>query len=656
MKRIVLVLALMLVSVGGAWAAPLTFSPLFSSDMILQRGIRVPVFGCANPGERVTVTFGDRAATAQAGNDGRWKAYLAPMPPSEQPQTLAVSSVDDPSRTVSAANVLVGDVWICSGQSNMERTISSFSVLAPALKDVVDPNVRLFSLRPAIRSDTPRETPIIDMYPPDNRWHMAQGKALMNMSPAAFFFGRKLESDTGVPVGLILSATGGSMVEAWLPPDFCAAHRDQIPEGETFAGCPGASLYNGMIAPLTSFAIKGFIWYQGESNASFADRYASLFSALITGWRSAWGEGDIPFLYVQLPGFRPGDIYGEAWAWLREAQQQALSLKKTGMAVTTDLGEYSDIHPQNKQPVGERLALLAEMLDGRRVDALAPVYRRSDIHGDHIVAWFDHAAGGLITKRVALNKAAGLPPGEDPDAFVVPSDKVAGFTICGADGKFVPAEAEIHGDSVSVRTDLVRHPVAVRYAWSGFPLCNVFSQGGLPLAPFRTDHFPMPLFSGPLVASAPFTSAADLGVPLRILPSTGESKNVDVTVAGLTAYRTAKISAGQGRFMYADVDDSAFKNGATSHVVFTLVYYDEDPGTILVLYDSSDPAVHGANGAGSWKPLGRVTSGGTSTWRKVEFEVSDALLSRRLNGADMRIQWSEDVDRAIAGLYVRAAK
>jgi sialate O-acetylesterase len=286
-------------------------------------------------------------------------------------------------------------------------------------------------------------------------------------------FGRKLNEDLGVPIGLIDANKGGTRAELWMPKDLF---------GETPPSENGpSSLYNGIIAPLQPFAIKGVIWYQGESNAgTVADclAYGTTFPSLITAWRRDWGQRDFPFLFVQLASFRKKaeEPVDELWPLLRDSQVKALSLPNTGMAVAIDLGEEDDINPHRKQALAERLALAATRVAyGKDVIISGPTFKKMEIKGSNAVVAFDNVGGGLVARDVVLDK------------YHLGAAELRGFAVCGGDRKFVWAHAEIVGDTVVVSSPEVSDPVAVRYAWSDFPLCNLYNVEGLPAVPFRTD-------------------------------------------------------------------------------------------------------------------------------------------------------------------------
>jgi len=640
----------------------LTLASVFCNYMVLQRGIRVPVWGTASPGDKVTVQFAGRTKSAKAGPDGRWSVTLAPLPASHEPREIRISSSIDKLQS-SITDVLVGDVWVCSGQSNMEWPVGSSNNAVGETAAASYPNIRLFTV--------PRKAELKPGLDLGASWCPCTPDSIGLFSAVGYFFGRELHRKTGVPIGLINASWGGTIAEAWASRDALMAnpffrrvvkeyetelvaptearkslmekqaewarlhdHKDTDNTGEArgwhqadasvtdwkemdlprnwqsagheysgifwfrreievpadwagrdltlslgptdksdvtyfngtrvgsltmedrpdawctprvytvpgalvkagrsviavrvtsniyqggFIGVPsqmrlvpagagdatsiplagvwryaieanyglvppapppprGAGnpnspyvLFDNMIRPLLPFAIRGAIWYQGESNAGQARRYQTLFPLMIQSWRDAWKQGDFPFLFVQLANYslakhEPAE---SAWAELREAQTMTLELPKTGMAVITDVGEAMDIHPRNKQDVGLRLALpaLAAVHGFKGLVYSGPIYKAMRREKDRIRLDFEHVGGGLVVHGPALS----------------------GFAIAGADKRFVWADAVIDGDTVVVSSPQVPKPVAVRYAWADNPPCTFYNAADLPASPFRTDTWP----------------------------------------------------------------------------------------------------------------------------------------------------------------------
>lgn len=490
---------------------------LFSSNMVLQRDIPVPVWGTASPGEQVTVSFHGQTVSAAADEQGRWSLNLQPMPACSTGAVLTVRG----SRTQAFENVLVGDVWLCSGQSNMDHSMRMLHLPEEEIQAATNyPQLRLFK----VDYKTNPEQPEAEV---QGEWAVSGYEAAADFSATAAYFGRALCRDLDVPIGLIHSAWGGTPAGSWtsremleqLPfmvgklQDADCAIRDYDPaaaqadyerllaewkQKKEAGGDPGfepqlwnphtspwmpATLYNGMIAPLVPMAIRGVIWYQGEANAGWHWVYRESFGALIEDWRNHWGQpfspeaagvslGNFPFLFVQLANFmerqtQPVESVSSTWPYLREAQQQVLALPNTAMAVTTDVGEADDIHPRDKKSVGERLALAARALAyGEDLVFSGPLFQGLEIRGHEAILSFDHTGSGLMVKGETLK----------------------GFAVRGERGGWHWGEARTDGHTVVVSADEVPEPVAVRYNWANNPVGNLYNREGLPAAPFRSDE------------------------------------------------------------------------------------------------------------------------------------------------------------------------
>ncbi len=466
-KHPFLVLTALALLTGPAARADVKPHALFSDGMVLQQNAACPVWGTANPGETFAVQLqvgNERIGsdTVRAGQDGKWR-YDLPKLKAGGPYTLTIGNV-------TFKDVYVGEVWVCSGQSNMEWPLRATADAAKAIENSKNSKIRLFTVPHKVSA-----TPVTEV---NGKWSECNPDTVRNFSAVAYYFGRDLQKALNVPIGLIHSSWGGTVAEAWATKEALEAEdslKGLIPPGEIRPNNPnqGTVLYNGMIAPLIPYAIKGAIWYQGESNAGRAYQYRTLFPTMIKSWRTAWKQGDFPFLFVQLAPFMKivNEPQESNWAELREAQLfTSLKLKNTGMAVITDVGDPNDIHPKQKEPVGARLALAARAIAyGEKITYEGPIFDHLDVDGNKAILSFRSIGKGLECRGETLQ----------------------GFTIAGEDHKFYNAKAEIKGDKVVVTCDQVAKPIAVRYGWANCPVVNLWNKDGLPASPFRTDDFPM---------------------------------------------------------------------------------------------------------------------------------------------------------------------
>jgi sialate O-acetylesterase len=462
-------------------AADVALNNMFGDHMVLQQGIKNKVWGKADPGEQVAVTLGPQSKTATAGADGAWHVFLDPIMEYGGPHTLTVKG----KNTVTFSDVLIGEVWVCAGQSNMQWSVNQSN--DPDLEKAAArfPNIRLISV-PQVGTQEPQ-------WNFSGKWAVCSPETVGTFSAVGYLFGRQLHQTLGVPVGLINNAWGGSAAEAWVKREKIAAHPTLKPLHERWVKTESAAkpdekqmrgnarpgnIHSGVLSPSIGYGIKGAIWYQGESNRGRAYQYRELFPFMIKTWREEWGLGDFPFYWVQLADFLPEktDPADSELAELREAQTMTMKvLPNTGEAVIIDLGEGKDIHPKNKQDVAKRLArwALAETYKVPAITCRSPLYKAMEKQGSKIVLSFDNVG----------TKATDWRPFDVAEPI--------GFAIAGADRKFVAARAVILPDGrIEVSSEAVADPVAVRYAWADNPVCNMYSAAGLPLTPFRTDDFP----------------------------------------------------------------------------------------------------------------------------------------------------------------------
>ena len=477
---------------------------IFSDHAVLLSGAAVPVWGWADAGEKVEVSFAGQMKTATPDANGKWMVKLDSLKPDAKPQELTVKG----KNTLTVKDVLVGEVWLGSGQSNMAMMVSAAKDFDREQAAANLPLVRMFTEGSGASAKAEEQC--------KGAWIVCAPETVGRFSATLFFCGREIHKSLGVPVGLINSSVGGTPIESWIAPETQAASPElkaffeatkkadagfnaetakakyekdlakwkedlkaAKAEGKPVPVAPRdpvalrarkgnvGGLFNGKIAPLIPYAVRGMLWYQGEANTrdDKAAFYQHQLSLLVTDWRKRWGS-EIPFAWVQLPNF---SRTGEGWPLVREAMLKTLALPKTGMAITIDIGEQKNIHPKNKQEVGRRLSLwaLGEVY-GKKVESTSgPLPAGHEIRGSEVVLKFSHTDGGLAAKEGELK----------------------GFLIAGEDKQWKPAKARIEGGNVIVSSAEIAKPVAVRYAWQDWPDCNLVNGAGLPASPFRTDDW-----------------------------------------------------------------------------------------------------------------------------------------------------------------------
>ncbi len=487
-------------------------APLFGDHAVLQRDKTDPVWGTAGAGDPITVSFHGQTARTTAGADGRWMVKIGPFPASADPADLVVAG----KGTLTLHDVVVGEVWICSGQSNMEFIVNDGGGTYQVNNAAAEVAAASYPLIRQIAIErTSAQSPMQAVK--NSGWQPALPATVGKFTAVGYFFARDIHLALHVPVGIINSAWGGTPVESWMsdearnsspyaaslsdrwakqraewPPERVAAfpatmaawqkaeadakekHTKNFlpwpgfPATESSPVRPGG-LFNGMIAPLQPAAIRGILWYQGEANTGHPEEYAELFGGMIRSWRAGFGQGDVPFYFVQLANFGDeNELVDRNWARLREAQAQVLSLPETGMAVTADIGDAQNIHPRNKQEVGRRLALVAKAkVYAVLPESSSPAFESATPEGRAIRVRFSHCGTELQSR--------GGPP--------------ESLEVAGADHVFFPAAGAIEVDTLVASSPDVKAPVAVRYAWTNAPKANLYSDTGLPVAPFRSDSW-----------------------------------------------------------------------------------------------------------------------------------------------------------------------
>ena len=461
----------------------LRLADIFGDNMVIQQKTNATIWGQAKPNAEVMVgpSWMKQVSKTTADEKGHWTTTVETPAAGGGPLGIVIGSEDE---KVELKNVLAGEVWICSGQSNMEWKMRAFGVdhFKEDVAKADRPNIRYCHIPKILSLEVQDSIPC--------RWSVCSPETVLDYSSVAYFFADKLEGELNVPIGLVSTNWGGSTAEAWIDkkwleqdfPEFNTQYNKYAKviakSGATFANkkipkginhkSPSV-LYNKMIHPLIPLTIKGVIWYQGESNMQRPEQYARLFPTLIKSWRQEWNQGDFPFYFVQIApyGYTKDPVSA---AFLREAQLKTLSVPNTGMAVTMDIGNAENIHPKQKKPVGERLALLALAKDYGKTDLVysGPIFTSFQIEENQIRLNFDHIGGGLVSRD-------GQP--------------LSYFTIAGEDKVFVPAKAQIDGDSILVSSDQVAKPIAVRFAWGSADAPNLMNKAGLPASSFRTDDW-----------------------------------------------------------------------------------------------------------------------------------------------------------------------
>lgn len=441
---------------------------IIGSNMVLQRDQPVPIWGWDTPATGVTVKLGEETVSTTADEFGRWEVKLKDHKVGG-PYEMTITG----SSEIKLTNIAVGEVWLCSGQSNMEWPVAASDNFEAEKAAANFPMIRHIKI-----PHTPRDKPQDNV--PSDGWQPTTPDTVPNFTAVGYFFARNLHKELDVPIGLIGDNWGGTRIEPWTPPvgfakvpalkeisDNIANFPQKNDKGEVNHQSPLA-LYNGMIAPIVPYGIRGAIWYQGESNRGEGMLYFEKMKALISGWRHLWENPEMPFYFVQLAPYKYGGS-DTALAEIQEAQTKSLTIPHTGMAVTVDIGNPADIHPRNKQDVGKRLALWALAKTYGKPDIVysGPLYKAFEVHGNQIAVKFDHIGSGLTTRD-------GQPPSH--------------FEIAGTDGNYVPAAAEIVGNSVVVRAEGVAEPKSVRYAWHQTDEPNLSNKEGLPASPFRAGE------------------------------------------------------------------------------------------------------------------------------------------------------------------------
>lgn len=508
------ILAWIFLAAGGTWqaSAEVRLPQIISDHAVLQRQVPIHIWGWAAPEERIRVALHSQSQSVNANIYGEWSVWLQPEE-AGGPYTLTVNGAASGGHPLLFSDILIGDVWLASGQSNMEMPLRGFPGSAivknsdTEIAGANQPQIRLLRVGHKVS-----DIPVNDI---DSHWMLCTPQTAADFSAVAYFFGREIHRKEHVPIGLIDSTWGGTPIESWMSLDILGSDASLMPvfatrsrfadeqtrlaqveaaekredEAALQAHQPKpkhpwhplqnswspAALYNGMIAPLTPYSLKGFLWYQGETNSApeRAPLYVRLFPAMIADWRAQWQQGNLPFLYVQISSFHSD---GEIWGLIRDAQRRTLAVANTAMAVSLDVGEPANVHPPDKQTVGARLALAANGMVYHDASTYAgPLFRQATTETAGIRVWFDNASGGL---RV------GRSPSESGSSS---SRFQSAFELAGDDHKFFPAHAEIEGETVLVTSPTVHNPRYVRYAWDNESSGGLYNQSDLPASTFTSE-------------------------------------------------------------------------------------------------------------------------------------------------------------------------
>ncbi|NOR45767.1 MAG: hypothetical protein GQ534_09305 [Candidatus Delongbacteria bacterium] len=429
-------------------------SGIFQDNMILQRDKNIKIWGYGDKGDEVIIRIADQEKYTVVNNDDKWYIVMEPLKTSKEPIFFEFESE---GYIINLEDVLVGDVWFCSGQSNMVLSVSYARNSNEEIQNSENSNIRLFTVTQSYELELNENSEIID------RWEYCTPNSIKNFSATAYFFGKELNEDLDIPIGLINSSYGSSMIEAWT-----STNGNQNIDPELEERHYPSAIFNTMVFPFTNFSIKGFTWYQGERNTRTYDacfKYRYQLPELINDWRTLWNDPRLPFYFVQLPNYK----IDYNWALIRESMKFAAeNTENTEIATTIDIGESDNIHPANKQEVGRRLSLLAlNKTYGKDIIYSGPQYKRHSVNNEQIVIDFVNIHDGLKIK----------------------GEIITGFEIASDDRIFYTADATRNGNSIIVSSEDIVNPVAVRYGWSSDPKCNIYNSADLPLQPFRTDNW-----------------------------------------------------------------------------------------------------------------------------------------------------------------------
>jgi len=611
----------------------------YADGMVVQRDRQIPVEGWAQPGQPVTVeVLGDSAsAVATTADDrGAWLVTLPARPVGEL-FSIIVESRGEQRRI---DDVLAGDVWLVAGQSNMNYTFNRSPLVAEWAKQSGRwPTVRYLKLKPEPGTQPQGEPALAE----GESWFEVSPDNAASCSAVGLIFGVELGRTTGVPIGLIQAARGGTPIESWMSPGSLRSYLG-VDASQSTGGRAHAAYFNTMIAPLKGRPICGVAWYQGESSAYDPGTYQQLLPALITGYRHHFASPQAVFAIVQLPSFggKGWPTRDECWPWLREVQQQvADETAGVELAVTTDLGEYNDIHPPQKVEIGQRLAEAARRALSPHERPVPPRIVDVQFADGGALLTVNPNARPLEARRVVMNKRAKQPPRQDAEALVAPAGRLHGFSIAGADGRFVEAEAvfdEGHpGVNIYVHSPGVKNPVAVRYGWANFTLANLFDSHGLPLRPYRSDDWPLPPELASAVVPAKWNGQTLPGEP-GVLSEGKNAKRLPVR-DDKPGIKTGPLDSKKMTLLSVRAP-KAYRDLPPGQMVRVhLLIHDDRTSPMEIRYDSNDDAFKHSpkSPPGLWKLARPITLSGSNEWRVISIDLPQARFSGRADGYDLRL-------------------
>lgn len=631
--------------------------PIFKDGTVIQHGQPIFIYGTSEPGTKVKVSLNNKSKSAKTDEKGNWVAELRAMKPAKSSVKLNLECRLKSGKALRSYKVFIGDVWIFAGGGNIEYSFKKFKHLKTEFSKLPsDIEVRGFpvSKYASAKPETQTKTYMNHVWAhADDERH---GEA---NNPLSVFFAYKVNEVYEYPVGIIKIGYKDSRIDSWIPEEALDEIGFKKRESYTKDGkvnhLQSSSIYNGMVHPFSKFAARGVIWYPSLADVREQTEYGKLFQTLITSWRKAFNNPEMPFFFIlsQSSGRPKWNTSGEALAWFREAQLEGLKQPFTYMTPATDYGEEKSFITESQKWIAERLMIHLKKWKKKKTINYGPSFKSMKAMGYKITIDFNNAENGLEARTVTINKNTGLPPAsESEEGYVIPEDKLTGFEICGRDGVFHPAEAKIKGRSVEIFSKKVRRPAAVRYGWSSMVKANLYNEDGLPAIPFRTDKLKAPNFEGEL-ESKPVTITSIIGQPLEALMKVGDNTLVKEKVAEVEAFKAVPAKGKKEHYAFFKNNNSDLKEGKKPKMKIMVVFYDEGSEIIEIRYDSNDQKfVLNKNKPGMYKVAGKIKLSGTNTWRYVEVDISDSLFSNRLSGgSDIRLKSTKPFK--VSGVFVQ---